>query len=182
MPRYDTGQKIVQKHTSRSMRNDPHLREAVDEDVQTLVAVVRAAFEEYQGQLDPPSGAHSETVETFRQKLTTGHAAVVEIGGDIAGCVFYEAGNDFMYLDRLAVLPAYRRQGLGRKLIEYVEAQARTLGLKRMRLGVRVVLKGNRAYYERMGYRLAEYKSHAGHSEPTYALLEKEISSSTSTP
>ena len=47
------------------------------------------------------------------------------------GCVFYQAAEDHLYLFRLAVLPAHRRQGLGRALIEHAEQQARALGLAR---------------------------------------------------
>jgi predicted N-acetyltransferase YhbS len=161
------------------MRNDVFLREATDQDAPLLLQVLQTAFEEYRGRLDPPSGAHSETVEKLRQKLTTSHVVVAEVEGEIAGCVFYEAENGSMHLERLAVLPSYRRRGLGRRLIDYVEAQARALNLPHVRLGVRVVLKDNWAYYERLGYRLIEYKSHAGYSEPTYVILEKEISALT---
>ncbi|MBI1878958.1 MAG: GNAT family N-acetyltransferase, partial [Chloroflexi bacterium] len=68
-----------------------------------------------------------------------------------------------------------RRRGLGRRLIDYVEVQAQALNLPHVRLGVRVVLKDNWAYYERLGYRLVEYKSHEGYREPTYAILEKDL-------
>ena len=75
------------------------------------------------------------------------------MGGTPAGCVLYEVNPDHVYLFRLAVLPAHRRQGLGRALVESVEARARERGLRRVRLGVRVALPGQRASYERLGYR-----------------------------
>ena len=151
------------------------LREVTDQDIPTLVVVLRTAFEEYRGRLDPPSGAHTETVEKVRQKLTTTCAVVAVINQEVAGCVFYQPENDLMYLERLAVLPLYRRRGLAKALIDYVEARARALGLSHVRLGVRVVLRDNWAYYERLGYYLVEYKAHQGYTEPTYAILEKDI-------
>jgi predicted N-acetyltransferase YhbS len=151
------------------------LCEATDKDIPILVTVLRTAFEEYRDRLDPPSGAHSETVEKVRQKLTTARAVVAVVNQEIAGCVFYQPENDWMVLDRLAVLPPYRRRGLAKALISYVETQARALHLSRVRLGVRVVLRDNWAYYKRLGYYLVEYKAHKGYTEPTYVILEKQV-------
>jgi predicted N-acetyltransferase YhbS len=151
------------------------LREATAEDAPSLSAVILAAFEEYRGRLDPPSGAHDETVQAIRQKFVLAHAAVASIDQDIVGCAFYEPEADHIYLGRLAVLSQYRRQGIGRKLVAWVEAQARSLGYARVRLAVRVVLTGNRAYFERLGYRLHSYGTHAGYAEPTYLNMEKNV-------
>ena len=151
------------------------LREATAEDAPALAAVIQAAFEEYRGRLDPPSGAHAESVQSIRQKLTTARAVVASVNQDIVGCAFYEPEADYFYLGRVAVLPQYRLQGIGRKLIALVETQARSLGFARVRLAVRVVLTDNRAWYERLGYRLHIYGTHAGYSEPTYLNLEKNV-------
>jgi ribosomal protein S18 acetylase RimI-like enzyme len=97
-------------------------------------------------------------------------------GGEVAGCVFYAPMGDYVDLFRLAVLPAYRRRGVGRALVEYVEARARALSIPCVQLGVRVALPGNRAYYERMGYRFLEARTHTGYTEPTYVILQKSLS------
>ncbi len=157
------------------------LREATEDDAATIVAVVHAAFEEYRGRLDPPSGAHGETVEQVRRKMVTARVVLASLrvkpgGSDVvAGCVFYEPREDHLYLFRLAVLPAYRRRGVGRILIANVEQQARALQLGRVRLGVRLALAPLRAYYERIGYRVVEYGTHAGYPVPTYVMLEKNL-------
>ena len=152
------------------------LREATDEDAPTLFSVMQAAFEQYRGQLDPPSGVHKETIETILSKLKEGSAAIVLVDNKVAGCVFYHAEGSHLELSRLSVLPAYRRQGLGRELISYVEMKAQELNLRRVRLGVRLALLGLRAYYEGQGYLAVEYKAHEGYPEPTYVIMEKEVS------
>lgn len=156
------------------------LREATQDDISSLVSVLQTAFEEYRGRLDPPSGAHTESVEKLRQNLTEASATVAIVDQEIVGCVFHEIRSDeneqnYMYLGRLAVLPAYRRRGLGLALVQYVETLARQLRLSRVRLGVRTQLAENRAYYERQGYRVLEYRSHEGYPEPTYLIMEKEL-------
>jgi GNAT superfamily N-acetyltransferase len=156
--------------------SDLRLRETTDADLPTLVALIHAAFEEYRGRLDPPSGAHRETLESVRDKLRTGRALLALVDGEPAGGVFYHRENDHVYLGRLAVLPQHRRRGVGRALVMYVEAWARSLDVPRTRLGVRVQLPANRAYFERLGYRVFRHEAHEGYSEPTYLLLEKDLS------
>jgi GNAT superfamily N-acetyltransferase len=105
--------------------------------------------------------------------MRNARAVMAYVDQAIAGCVFYAAVGAYVDLFRLAVLPAYRRRGVGRALVEAVESGALGLGITRVRLGVRVALPRNRAYYERLGYRFVEARSHAGYTEPTYVILEK---------
>ena len=155
--------------------NDISLRAATENDIPTIVALIHAAFKEYDGALDPPSGAHKESAENIRHKLTTERAVLALLGDQAVACVFYRDEGDYMYFGRLAVLPAYRNRGISAMLIAYVEQQARELGLPRVRLGVRVALPHLRARYERLGYRVIEQRSHAGYTEPTYLVMEKTL-------
>lgn len=151
------------------------VRDATAADVATLVAIVHAAFEEYRGQLDPPSGAHDETAPTLGHLLTIGWAALALVNNEVVGCVFYNRENDHMYLGRLSVLPAYRRYGVGQVLTEYVEHCAQVLKVPRVQLGVRVALPHLQRYYERLGYRVVHYATHAGYTTPTYVVMEKHV-------
>ena len=152
------------------------LREATEADAATVAALVQAAFEEYRGQLDPPSGAHAETAATVRDKMMAAQVVLAFAGPTPVGCLFFRPEGDHLYLFRLAVLPAARRRGLGRALIEHAEGRARERNLARVRLGVRAVLVRQRGYYERLGYRPVGAAAHPGYAEPTYLLLEKELS------
>jgi predicted N-acetyltransferase YhbS len=151
------------------------LREATDDDVSAIVAVLMAAFEEYRDRLDPPSGAHGESVEKVQEIMQTARVVLAQAGDQIAGCVFYAPVDNHLDLFRLAVLPPYRQRGVGRALVQYVESRALAIGLPHVQLGVRVALPGNRAYYERMGYRFLEARTHKGYVEPTYIILEKTL-------
>jgi GNAT superfamily N-acetyltransferase len=151
------------------------LREATEAEAATVAALIRAAFEEYRGQLDPPSGAHNETAETVREKMKTARAVLALVGETAVGCVLYEVGSDFVYFSRLAVLPEHRHRGLGRALMDYVEARCWEWKRPRLTLGVRVALAEQRATYERLGFRPVETRTHEGYAEPTYLMMEKEI-------
>ena len=151
------------------------LCEAGQADLPTLVGLIHTAFEEYRGVLDPPSGAHAETVESVQRKMEQGGAILAFYGGEPAGCVLYEIEPDHLYLGRLSVLPGYRQRGIGRQLVKYVEDRACGLGRTRVRLGVRTSLEAQVATYQHLGYALYRAETHEGFSQPTFLLLEKQL-------
>ena len=151
------------------------LREAADGDIATIVAITQAAFAEYVGRLDPPSSVRDETAEKVRAKLAEGRSVLALLGDIPAGTVYYSPHEGYMYLGRLAVLPAQRGQGIGTALVAYVERRAAELGLPQVRLGVRVALPHLRALYERLGYHLYEERRHAGYNETTFVIMQKYI-------
>jgi GNAT superfamily N-acetyltransferase len=149
------------------------LREAGIDDAEMLTNLLRAAFEEYRGVLEPPSGAHSETEESVRKHLESGKAVIATVDDVNAGCVFYEPAGESIYMHRLGVLPAFRGSGVGRALVASVEARAKEGGYKGVRLGTRLVLTKNRAFYERLGYQLVGYGEKLWQGEPFYVVYEK---------
>ncbi len=152
------------------------VRTASEEDINQIVQLIRAAFDEYRGWLDPPSRAHEETAESIREKLSTGFAILAEIKSDVVGCVVCEPHEDFLYFGRLAVMPKFRGQGRARQLIQSVEMRARDLGCPALRLGVRAQLPDMLASYQRMGFQVIQAVSHPGYERPTYYVLEKRLS------
>ena len=150
------------------------LREATTADIPTLLALVHTAFAEYQGQLDPPSGAHNETAETLSEALHSGSAGVACLDSEIVGCVFYSPKDQYLYIGRLSVLPASRRFGVGKGLMRYAEQRARDLGFRRVQIGVRIALPHLHAYYESLGYTRVRDEAHRGYARPTYIVMEKE--------
>jgi ribosomal-protein-alanine acetyltransferase len=61
--------------------------------------------------------------------------------------------DEHAHLGLLAVQPGYQRLGIGRQLIEWLEASARTAGIFSVRLELRVNNDAARLFYERLGYR-----------------------------
>jgi ribosomal protein S18 acetylase RimI-like enzyme len=152
------------------------LHEVVAADLPVLLTVLHAAYAEYLGKLDPPSGAHKETVESLGQKLATAHAVKAVLDQAIVGCVFYEDELANVYFSRLAVLPEHRGLGIARRPVGHVEQYAVARGTPRVMIGVRLQIPANIAYYTKLGYRIAGYGCHPGYSEPTFARMAKELS------
>jgi GNAT superfamily N-acetyltransferase len=158
-----------------AMSTEPRVREAHCDEADLLHDVLLRAFREYERRLDPPSGVHSETVASIENKMREGGALVCEVGGVVAGCIFYAPKAGYLYVGRLAVLPEYRRHGIGDLLLRAAERRAADLGLSRVRLGVRIVLGRLRAYYTARGYVPIAFGSHPGYTEPTYVHMEKTL-------
>lgn len=151
------------------------IRFASAEDAALLCALIHAAFEEYRALLLPPSGAHAETTQSIAAKLTQGGAFIAERGDETAGCVIYAVHEDYVYLGRLAVLPAHRHHGLGARLVAEVETAARAAGKSGVQLGVRAQLPRNLAFFQALGYHLLREERHAGYAQPTIYILRKEL-------
>jgi ribosomal-protein-alanine N-acetyltransferase len=79
---------------------------------------------------------------------------VVARGADrIAGFGIMRYGDDDAHLDLLGVDHAWRRAGLGRRLVEWLEKPALAAGISVVFLEARASNHGAQAFYERLGYR-----------------------------
>ena len=101
-----------------------HLRDYRPADIPRLLYVIKTAFAEQRGLVDPPSSAESKTIEIVEAELRTANALVVESGGEIIACVFYQPNGDDIYIVRLSVFQAYRRRGIGKLLMREAEKRA----------------------------------------------------------
>jgi ribosomal-protein-alanine N-acetyltransferase len=74
----------------------------------------------------------------------------------IAGFGIMRYGADEANLDLLCVAGSDRRQGLGRRILEWLEKPARVAGISVLLLEVRASNYAARAFYEHLGYRKIE--------------------------
>jgi ribosomal protein S18 acetylase RimI-like enzyme len=152
------------------------LRDATLDDASLMTDLIRTAFEDQRGKIDPPSGAHNDTPEKVRAKLQQGGGILAYVDGEVAGCVvYYPEGEHHLYLGRLAVLPAFRQHGVGHALVAAVEAKAKQQGYTGISLSVRIPLPRNQAFFERLGYSITSYASHPGYTEPTFMHMLKPL-------
>jgi [ribosomal protein S18]-alanine N-acetyltransferase len=72
----------------------------------------------------------------------------------IVGFAIMRYGDDDAHLDLLAVAPAYRRSGIGRQLLEWLEKCAVVAGIFQIMLEVRAENQEAQSFYKRAGYHI----------------------------
>lgn len=146
--------------TVRGMADD-RIRPAATDDVPTVKAVIDAAIRPYVARIGvvpvPMEADHAANVAAGRvfvlEAPGRGNAAGA---GPVIGLVVVEARADHLYLDVVAVHPDAHGTGAGRRLLEFVDAHARALGLPEIRLYTNAMMWENQKIYPKFGYEVVE--------------------------
>jgi ribosomal protein S18 acetylase RimI-like enzyme len=78
---------------------------------------------------------------------------IIAPNGRPAGCAALEIPEpDLGYLERLAVLPADRRQGIGRRLVDHVFDRAGASGVKKISIGIIGAQSELKRWYQKIGF------------------------------
>ena len=149
-------------------------------DAAAIADLVRRAFSTQSRPTNPPSSALHETASTIADHLTRGGGAVLESGGAMVGVVLWMEEDGALYISRLSVDPEHRRQGIARTLMDEAEREARRRGLSRMTLGVRLELEDNRRLFKSCGFEETTLQRHEGFSEPTWVMMERRLTGTSS--
>jgi ribosomal protein S18 acetylase RimI-like enzyme len=155
------------------------LRPATLDDATVMLHITRAAFEQFRGRLDPPTGALDETVEKLRARaFQPDHGAVLAfVGVQPVGALRWEVHplRLHLYVGRVAVLPAFRHRGIASAMLGWAERHARALGLPAVQFGVRLQSPENIRFYQHLGYRVMEYAYHPSYAQPTFVWMRKDL-------
>lgn len=88
----------------------------------------------------------------YRQVLQNDIVWIAEIGSAIVAVLILAQQPDCLLIWSIATAPASQGSGLGRRLLEHAEAEARRLGYRQIRLYTGEKLRSNIAWYARHGY------------------------------
>ncbi|MEU0588129.1 GNAT family N-acetyltransferase [Streptomyces sp. NPDC006132] len=130
---------------------DEEIRPAGAADVPAVEHIIDAAFRPY-----------IERIGRVPQPMEEDHAANVAAGKvfltgvPVVGLVVVEAFADHLFLDTIAVHPTAHGRGVGRRLLAFVDAHARALGLPEVRLYTNALMWENQKIYPKYGYELVE--------------------------
>ncbi len=134
-----------------------------------ILVLVHQAF----AALSPPSGALNETIDDVAARFASGPVLIAVAGGELVGSVYGAVKYGGLYLTRMAVRPDWQKRGIGRALLTAAEGEARSRGLRKLTLRVRVNLPENRAFFERAGFTVMGQGQDPG--RPAYEVMESPI-------
>lgn len=119
------------------------IREAFADDADLLASIIREANRDVADRFGLDAGncpKHTSfcTADWVRADLARGERYfILDDGSHPVGCVAYETpSEEVAYLNRLSVLPAWRRRGHGKRLVEHVIALARAASIPSISIGV----------------------------------------------
>ncbi len=122
-------------------------RQATPADLAAIGRLVRAAYSRYADRMDRPP---APVLHDYSAEAQAGQIWV--IGDPIIGVVVLQQDQDGILIGNLAIDPSSQGKGLGRRLMEFAEEQARACGLRRLRLYTNEVMTENIAIYARLGF------------------------------
>ncbi len=140
-------------------RKEINIRRAGEGEAPVLAGIIRRAFAGVAQRfgLTPencpkhPSNCTDEWIVNDRQRGTVYY--LLEIDGASVGCVGLETVREGMcYLERLAVLPAFRRRGLGRGLVEHVFDRAGEMDAGCIGIGIIAAQDELKSWYRDLGF------------------------------
>jgi ribosomal protein S18 acetylase RimI-like enzyme len=102
--------------------------------------------------------------------------AAAALDGTLSGFAIMEFGEERAHLVLLAVRPTRRRQGVGRRLLEWLLESARTAGIASVHLELRAANDAARRFYRAMGFHETVlvpgyYRSGEGRKEGALRML-----------
>ncbi|MET7274037.1 GNAT family N-acetyltransferase [Streptomyces flaveolus] len=135
--------------------SNEEIRPATAADVPAVEAVTDAAYRPYIERIGvvpkPMEADHAADVAAGKVFVTEGAP-----GGPVVGLVVLEAFEDHLFLDSIAVHPDAHGTGVGRRLLRFVDAHARALGLPEVRLYTNALMWENQRIYPKYGYEVVE--------------------------
>ena len=127
------------------------LRPATADDYDAIVACIEAAFTPWVEIIGMKPIALTADYHNFIDRKV-----IYVVGGDQSGelaglLIIYPVDNN-LYIDTIAVNPAYQKHGLGRHLLNFAEQEAREMGLDKLTLVTNAKQISNQAYYRKNGF------------------------------
>jgi ribosomal protein S18 acetylase RimI-like enzyme len=128
---------------------DPSIRKAQPADAASIKSCVEAAYRHYIARMGKPPGP---MLDDYSEVVRKHQAFVAELDGQVVGVLVLILQDDRILLDNVAVPPEYQGQGLGRKLVEFAESEARNQGFSHLDLYTHECMTENIEMYKRLGY------------------------------
>ncbi|MFK8035119.1 MAG: GNAT family N-acetyltransferase [Hyphomicrobiales bacterium] len=128
--------------------SEPYIRMARSTDANALASCIEAAYAKYEERIaDLPNVS-----EGIADEIANKQVWVALESGEIVASLFLAANDGFLKLENLAVHPNHSGKGLGRRLTELAENEARLQGYEELRLNTHLEIPENIKLYEHLGW------------------------------
>jgi len=125
---------------------------------------VRACAEDaYEPYVEAIGKKPAPMVADFEAQISAKSVYVLtDAGGDVVGFIVFFIRTDHIFLENVAVRRAVAGKGLGKKLIEFCETEARRAGVRKVRLYTNEKMTGNLSMYPHLGFEETEHRREDG--------------------
>lgn len=134
------------------------LRPAKPRDLWQIEAIVAASYEKYLTRVDK---APAPLARDYEDAIEQGLVWVV--GDPVVGLVSLTTSNGALLIENVAVHPSAQGFGLGRRLLEFAEAEAADRGIRRLALYTNEAMTENVSLYEHLGFTEVERRTEDGY-------------------
>ncbi len=90
--------------------------------------------------------------DDYQRHIDAGEAFVLELDGSVVALLVLVGHADHLLIDNVAVDPLYQGRSLGRALLGWAEARARSQGLPELRLFTHARMERNVEFYRRIDF------------------------------
>lgn len=124
-------------------------RPAIPQDAPGIAACVCEAYVHYIERIGKQPGP---MLEDYAEVINQFQVHVAAMDGRVVGAIVLKVTDEGFYIDNVAVRPLVKGRGVGRRLLELAEAEARRQGYKSIYLATHELMTENRALYAGIGY------------------------------
>ena len=125
------------------------IRIAVDADVPAIARIVHDSFA---GFIPLIGRAPWPMFQNYPARVAQGAVWVLSEDTAIVGAAVLQFNDDHLFIETIAIAPSHQRQGHGRRLLDFVEDEARRRGYDETRLHMHLTMARNIALYRKHGY------------------------------
>jgi putative acetyltransferase len=144
---------VIGNKTLSEKSSPINIRRASVDEAEAIAAILYEAFAEYESLYTPEGfAATTPTAEQIQQRWSEGPVWVAVQNDRLVGTVAATPRGEALYIRSMALLPAARGQGIGRRLLNQAEDFAREQGYRQLLLSTISFLTHAIQLYEQSGF------------------------------